>query len=235
MKVAIITGASQGIGAGLVAGYLNKGYRVVANARRLEAGLNAEGTVLNVPGDISDPGVAQRVVEGALAHFGRVDTLVNNAGIFLAKPFIDYTPQDFSEALNVNVAGFFHITQQALRQMLKQGHGHIVQITTSLAEQPIKGVDAVLASLTKGGLNSVTRGLAIEYADRGIRVNAVSPGIINTPMHAPESHQFLAGLHPLHRLGEVSEIVEAVLYLESSQFVTGEVLHVDGGQHAGRW
>lgn len=235
MKVAIITGASQGIGAGLVAGYLNKGYRVVANARRLEAGLNAEGTVLNVPGDISDPAVAQRVVEGALANFGRIDTLVNNAGIFLAKPFIDYTPQDFSDAINVNVAGFFHITQQALRQMLKQGQGHIVQITTSLAEQPIKGVDAVLASLTKGGLNSVTRGLAIEYADRGIRVNAVSPGIINTPMHAPETHQFLVGLHPLHRLGEINEIVEAVLYLESSQFVTGEVLHVDGGQHAGRW
>ena len=234
-KVAIITGTSQGIGAGLVAGYLSKGYRVVANARRLEAGLNAEGTVLNVPGDISDPAVAQRVVEGALASFGRVDSLVNNAGIFLAKPFVDYTPQDFSDAINVNVAGFFHITQQALRQMLKQGQGHIVQITTSLAEQPIKGVDAVLASLTKGGLNSVTRGLAIEYADRGIRVNAVSPGIINTPMHAPESHQFLAGLHPLHRLGEINEIVEAVLYLESSQFVTGEVLHVDGGQHAGRW
>jgi len=234
-KVAIITGASQGIGAGLVAGYLNKGYRVVANARRLEAGLNAEGTVLNVPGDISDPAVAQRVVEGALAHFGRVDSLVNNAGIFLAKPFVDYTPQDFTDAINVNVAGFFHITQQALRQMLKQGQGHIVQITTSLAEQPIKGVDAVLASLTKGGLNSVTRGLAIEYSDRGIRVNAVSPGIINTPMHAPETHQFLAGLHPLHRLGEINEIVEAVLYLESSQFVTGEVLHVDGGQHAGRW
>lgn len=234
-KVAIITGASQGIGAGLVAGYLNKGYRVVANARRLEAGLNAQGTVLNVPGDISDPAVAQRVVEGALSAFGRVDSLVNNAGIFLAKPFVDYTPEDFSDAMNVNVAGFFHITQQAIRQMLKHGQGHVVQITTSLAEQPIKGVDAVLASLTKGGLNSVTRGLAIEYADRGIRVNAVSPGIINTPMHAPETHQFLVGLHPLHRLGEVNEIVEAVLYLESSQFVTGEVLHVDGGQHAGRW
>lgn len=234
-KVAIITGASQGIGAGLVAGFLAKGYRVVANARRLEAGLNAEGTVLNVPGDISEPEVAQRVVEDAVSAFGRVDTLVNNAGIFLAKPFDEYSADDYANALGVNLGGFFHVTQAGVRQMLKQGSGHVVQITTTLAEQPIQGVAAALASLTKGGLNAVTRGLAIEYADRGIRVNAVSPGIIDTPMHAPESLEFLAGLHPLKRLGQVSEVVEAVLYLESAQFITGEILHVDGGQHAGHW
>jgi NAD(P)-dependent dehydrogenase (short-subunit alcohol dehydrogenase family) len=234
-KVAIITGASQGIGAGLVAGFLARGYRVVANARRLEAGLNAEGTVLNVPGDISQAEVAGRVVQGAIETFGRLDTLVNNAGSFLAKPFTELTAEEFSDSLNLNLGGFFHITQQAVKQMLPQGSGHVVQITTSLAEHPIQGVDAALASLTKGGLNAVTLGLAMEYANRGLRFNAVAPGVIKTPMHGPETHQFLAGLHPLKRMGEVSEVVEAVLYLESAPFITGEVLHVDGGAHAGRW
>lgn len=233
-KVAIITGASQGIGAGLAAGFLAKGYRVVANARRLEAGLNPEKTLLTVPGDISDPAVAGRVVESAVATFGGVDTLVNNAGIFVARPFTDYTLDDYANVLKVNLNGFFHITQEAIRQMLKQGHGHVVQITTTLADQPIYGLPAALASLTKGGLNAVTQGLAIEYADRGIRVNAISPGIIKTPMHAAESHAALADLHPMKRLGEVQEVVDAVLYLDSAQFITGEVLHVDGGQHAGR-
>jgi NAD(P)-dependent dehydrogenase (short-subunit alcohol dehydrogenase family) len=234
-KVVIVTGASQGIGAGIAAGYLAKGYRVVANARSLKPGLNAEKTVLNVPGDISHPEVARRVVESAVENFGRVDTLVNNAGIFVAKSFIDYTAEDYANVLSLNLGGFFQVTQQAVRQMLEQGYGHLIQITTTLAEQPIQGVDAALASLTKGGLNAVTRALAIEYAKRGIRANAVSPGIIRTPMHPLETHEFLAGLHPLKRLGEVQEIVEAVLYLESANFVTGEVLHVDGGQHAGRW
>jgi NAD(P)-dependent dehydrogenase (short-subunit alcohol dehydrogenase family) len=232
MKVAVITGASQGIGAGLVAGYLDKGYRVVANARRLEPGLH--GSVLNVPGDISDPEVARRVVESAVATFGRVDTLVNNAGMFVARPFEQYSAQEYADVLNLNLGGFFHVTQQAIRQMLTQGQGHVVQITTTLAEQPIHSLPAALASLTKGGLNAVTRGLAIEYADRGIRVNAVSPGVIRTPMHTPETLDFLAGLHPMQRLGEIEEVVQAVLYLESAQFVTGEVLHADGGQHAGR-
>src|SRR5579871_4076562 len=214
-KVAIITGASQGIGAGLVEGYLSRGYRVVANSRSISPGKGQSPDVFGVPGDISDPHVAQTVVQTALEQFGRVDTLVNNAGIFLAKPFVDFTLEDYNKVLNVNLGGFFHVTQNAAREMLKQKSGHIIQITTSLADQPIKGVDAALAALTKGGLNAVTRSLAIEFADKGIRVNAVSPGIIKTPMHAPEMHGFLADLHPLKRMGETQEIVDAILYLES--------------------
>ncbi len=233
-QVAVITGASQGIGAGLLGGFLERGYQVVANSRRIDSKHDSE-SVVSVAGDIADPEIAQKVIETAVERFGRVDTLINNAGIFVAKPFVDYTPEDFSNVLSVNVAGFFHVTQHALRQMLKQQSGHIVQITTSLDEQPIKDVPSALANLTKGGLNSATRALAIEYADRGIRVNAVSPGVIRTPMHTPETHDFLANLHPMHRMGEIQEIVEAVLFLESAGFVTGEVLHIDGGQHAGKW
>lgn len=234
-RVAIVTGASQGIGAGLVEGYVARGYRVVANSRSIPPGKTHSPNVIGVPGDISDPEVAQVVVETAVGEFGRLDTLVNNAGIFVAKPFIEFTAEDYNRVLSVNLAGFFYVTQHALRQMLKQKSGHIVQITTSLADQPIKGVNGALASLTKGGLNAITRSLAIEYADQGIRVNAVAPGIVRTPMHTPETHEFLAGLHPLKRMGEIQEIVDAVLYLESAGFVTGEVLHVDGGQHAGKW
>lgn len=234
-KVVVVTGASQGIGAGLVQGYLERGYKVVANSRKIEPGATHSGRVFGVPGDIADPDVAKRVVETAVEQFGRLDSLVNNAGIFVAKPFIDYTPEDYAQVLSVNVGGFFFVTQQAIRQMLKQGNGHVVQITTTLADQPIKGVDAVMAALTKGGLNAVTRSLAIEYADRGVRVNAVAPGIIKTPMHSPETHASLSALHPMNRMGEIQEIVDAVLYLEGAGFVTGEVLHVDGGQHAGKW
>jgi NAD(P)-dependent dehydrogenase (short-subunit alcohol dehydrogenase family) len=232
-KVAVITGASQGIGAGLVRGFLDHGYRVVANSRSIKPDTSAD--VLAVAGDISDPAVADRVIGGAVAKFGRVDTLVNNAGVFVAKPFTEYTDADFTGVLSVNLVGFFHITQRAVRQMLVQGNGHIVNLTTTLVGQPVKGVPSALASLTKGGLDAVTRSLAIEYADKGIRVNAVAPGIIKTPMHTPETHAFLAGLHPLKRMGEVREIVEAVLYLESAAFVTGETLHIDGGAHAGHW
>jgi NAD(P)-dependent dehydrogenase (short-subunit alcohol dehydrogenase family) len=232
-KVVVVTGASQGIGAGLVRGFLDHGYRVVANSRSIKTDISSE--VLAVAGDIADPAVAERVIGEAVARFGRVDTLVNNAGIFVAKPFTEYTQADYADVLSVNLAGFFHISQRAVRQMLEQGSGHIVNLTTSLVEQPMKGVPSVLASLTKGGLDAATRSLAIEYADRGIRVNAVAPGIIETPMHAPESHAALAGLHPVGRMGRVSEVVEAVLYLESAGFVTGQTLHVDGGAHAGRW
>jgi NAD(P)-dependent dehydrogenase (short-subunit alcohol dehydrogenase family) len=231
-KVAIVTGASQGIGAGLVDGLLAKGYRVVANSRSIKPSTRQD--LVTVAGDIADPEVAKKVVSTAIQHFGRVDTLVNNAGIFIAKPFIEYTAEDFATVMSVNVAGFFHVSQQAAARMLSQRSGHIVNITTSLVDQPIAGVPAAMASLTKGGLDAVTRSLAIEYADKGIRVNAISPGIIKTPMHAPETHDFLAKLHPMRRIGEVTEIVDAVLYLDNAGFVTGETLHVDGGQHAGR-
>jgi NAD(P)-dependent dehydrogenase (short-subunit alcohol dehydrogenase family) len=233
-KVAVITGASQGIGAGLVRGFLERGYRVVANSRSIKP--DGSPDVLAVAGDIADPAVADAVIADAVARFGRVDTLVNNAGVFLSKPFTEYTADDFARVVSLNLGGFFHVTQRALRQMLKQqGGGHVVNVTTTLVDQPVKGLPSALASLTKGGLASVTKELAIEYADRGIRVNAVSPGVIRTPMHAPETHAALAGLHPLGRLGEVGEVVEAVLYLESAAFVTGETLNIDGGAHAGHW
>ena len=232
-KVAIVTGASQGIGAAVAQAYLNEGYAVVATSRSIQQPDNPD--VLAVAGDIRDRAVAERVVSEALERFGRIDTLVNNAGIFLAKPFTDYSIEDFHNAVDTNLAGFFNITQLTLPQMLKQGSGHIVQITTTLVHQAIAGVPSGLALLTKGGLDSVTRGLAIEYAQTGVRVNAVAPGIIKTPMHAPETHGFLAGLHPMGRMGEISEVVQAILYLEKAAFVTGETLNVDGGQHAGRW
>ena len=231
-KVVIVTGASQGIGAGLVAGYRDKGYAVVANSRSIKP--SSDANIVNVAGDIGDRDVAAKVVETALARFGRIDALINNAGIFIGKPFIDFTVEDYRNVMHVNVDGFFHITQLALPQMLKQKRGHIVQITTSLVDQPVAVAGAGLAALSKGGLDAVTRTLAIEFAKDGVRANAVSLGIIKTPMHAPETHGFLAGLHPVGRLGEVKEIVDTVLYLEGAEFVTGETLHVDGGQHAGR-
>jgi NAD(P)-dependent dehydrogenase (short-subunit alcohol dehydrogenase family) len=231
-KVAIVTGASQGIGAGLVQGYREIGYAVVANSRNIKASSDPE--VLTVAGDIGDRKTAERVVEAAIERFGRIDTLVNNAGVFVGKPFTDFTMEDYRSVIHVNLDGFYHVTQLTLPHMLKQGSGHIVQITTALVDQPIAGVGAGLAALTKGGLDAVTRALAIEYAKNGVRVNAVAPGIIKTPMHAPKTHGFLAGLHPVARLGEPQEIVDAVLYLERAGFVTGETLHVDGGQHAGR-
>jgi NAD(P)-dependent dehydrogenase (short-subunit alcohol dehydrogenase family) len=186
-----------------------------------------------VPGDIADPSVARRIVEEGLAKFGRIDTLVNNAGVFIAKPFTQYSPEDYASAISVNVDGFYNITQAAISEMEKQGSGHVVTITTSLTDHAIDGVPSVLASLTKGGLNAATKSLAIEYAKRGIRVNAVSPGVIKTPLHAPEHHEWLATLHPVARLGDIADVVQAVVYLETAGFVTGEILHVDGGQSAG--
>jgi NAD(P)-dependent dehydrogenase (short-subunit alcohol dehydrogenase family) len=230
-KVAVITGASQGIGAGLVKAFLDRDYRVVANSRSIQPSSNPD--VLTIAGDISDRSVAERIVNEAIAHFGRVDTLVNNAGNFTAKPFTAFTTEDYARTLAVNLDGFFHITQFAIAEMEKQGSGHVVSITTTLAEHAIDGVPSVLAALTKGGLNAATKSLAIEYAKRGIRFNAVSPGVIKTPMHGPESHGALATLHPVGRMGEISDIVGGVLYLESAGFVTGEILHVDGGQSAG--
>ncbi|MBR0696271.1 SDR family NAD(P)-dependent oxidoreductase [Bradyrhizobium lablabi] len=231
-KVAIITGASQGIGAGLVEAYRDRNYRVVANSRSIKP--SSDSDVLAVPGDISDPAVADRVVAQALERFGRIDTLVNNAGIFIAKPFTDYSADDYASVLAINLGSFFRLTQRAAREMLKQGSGHIVQITTSLVDHADSNVPSVLASLTKGGLNAATKSLAIEYARKGVRVNAVSPGIIKTPMHNPEAHDFLSKLHPVGRMGEAKDVVDAVLFLEGAGFVTGEILHVDGGQSAGR-
>jgi NAD(P)-dependent dehydrogenase (short-subunit alcohol dehydrogenase family) len=232
-KVALITGASQGIGAGLLKGFLAAGYRVVANSRTIAPSTCPE--VFTIAGDIAEPQTAERIVGAAMDRFGRVDVLVNNAGAFLSRPFLDYSEADFAAMVAVNLGGFFHLSRRAVPPMLRQGSGHIVSITTSVADQPLTAVPAALAALTKGGLNAVTRSLAIEYAGKGIRVNAVSPGIIKTPMHHPDTHDFFAKLHPMGRMGSIEEIVGAVLYLETASFVTGEVLNADGGQHAGHW
>jgi NAD(P)-dependent dehydrogenase (short-subunit alcohol dehydrogenase family) len=230
-KVAVITGASQGIGAALVTAYRARGYGVVATARSIKPA-GDEG-VLAVAGDIADRETAQRAIFEGIARFGRIDTVVNNAGIFIAKPFTEYTQADYDAVMAVNATGFFHITQLAIAEMTRRNSGHVVQITTSLVDHANSQVPSVLASLTKGGLNAATKALAIEYAGRGIRVNAVAPGIIRTPMHPPQTHAALNRMHPLGRMGEIADIVQAVLYLESADFVTGEILHVDGGQSAG--
>ncbi|ANI37447.1 SDR family NAD(P)-dependent oxidoreductase [Mycolicibacterium vaccae] len=234
-RVALITGASQGIGAALVAGYRKLGYAVVANSRSIEA--SDDPMVLAVPGDIGRPGVGKRIVDTAVEHFGRVDTVVNNAGIFIAKPFTDYTDDDYDAVTGVNVRGFFEVSRAAVAQMLGQDAdprgGHLVTISTTLVEHANSAVPSALASLTKGGLNAASRALAVEYAARGIRSNAVALGIIRTPMHRPSEYDTLAALHPVGRVGEVDDVVNAVLYLETAPFVTGEILHVDGGQSAG--
>ena len=230
-KVAVITGASGGIGAALVKGYRDRNYRVVATSLSIKPSNDDE--VLAVPGDIADRKTAERAISEGVARFGRIDTLVNNAGIFIAKPFTQYTEADYAAMVAVNLTGFFHITQLAVAEMEKQGSGHVVQITTSLVDHAMAAVPSVLASLTKGGLAAATKSLAIEYAKRGIRVNAVAPGNIKTPMHSVETYGQLEALEPIGHLGEIADIVDAILYLEGAGFVTGEILHVDGGQSAG--
>jgi NAD(P)-dependent dehydrogenase (short-subunit alcohol dehydrogenase family) len=232
-KVAVVTGASQGVGAALVRAFREAGYRVVANSRSI--GPSRDPDVLTVAGDISDPRTAERVVAEAVERFGRVDTLINNAGVFTSKPFTEFTAEDWAANIGTNLAGFFFVTQHAVRKMEAQGSGHLVQITTSLVDQPVHDIPAVLASLTKGGLDAATKALAIEYARRGVRANAVAPGFMKTPMNPPEAHAALAALTPQGRMGEIRDIVDAVLFLETASFVTGEILHVDGGQAAGRW
>ena len=231
-KVAIITGASQGIGAGLVDAYRRRNYAVVANSRTIAA--SDDAGVLTIAGDIADPETAEHIVVEAVGRFGRVDTLINNAGVFIAKPFTEYTAQDYALYTAVNLTGFFHTTQRVIAQMLAQNDGgHIVNVTTTLVEYADVNVPSALASLTKGGLAAVTKSLAIEYARNGIRVNAISPGVIDTPMHTADTHAVFAGMHPLGRMGKIADIVQGVLYLENAPFVTGEFLHIDGGQSAG--
>jgi NAD(P)-dependent dehydrogenase (short-subunit alcohol dehydrogenase family) len=230
--VVVITGASQGIGAGLVAGYRRLGYAVVANSRTIAP--SEDPMVLAVPGDIAQPGVGRRIVDAAVERFGRIQTVVNNAGIFIAKPFTEYTDDDYHAITGVNLRGFFEVSRAAVSAMLARGEGgHLVNVSTSLVDNANSAVPSALASLTKGGLNAVTKELAIEYAKHGIRCNAVALGDIRTPMHDAATYQALAKMHPLGRIGGIDDVVDAVLYLENAHFVTGEILHVDGGQSAG--
>ena len=230
--VAIITGASQGIGAGLVAGFHDAGYAVVGTSRSISRS-DEPDFLVTVQGDITEAETAQRVVERALDRFGRIDSLVNDAGIFISKPFTEYSVEDYAAATAVNLAGFFHITQRAIRQMVEQGSGHIVNISTMLVDHADSKSPSALASLTKGGLAAVTRSLATEYASRGVRVNAVAPGVIRSSMDDPASYDAMGAVHPIGRLGEISDVVDGILYLERATFVTGETLHIDGGWTAG--
>jgi NAD(P)-dependent dehydrogenase (short-subunit alcohol dehydrogenase family) len=232
-RVAIITGGSQGIGAGLVTGYRERGWAVVANARKLKP--SEDPGIVIVEGDISKPDTADRIMGTAIAGFGHVDTLVNNAGVFISKPFTDYTAADYALITGINLGGFFWLTRLVIEDMLRRGRGHIVNISATVADRADSSSPSALAALTKGGLAAATRSLAVEYASRGIRVNAVSPGIIQTSMHPAESYAEISAdqLPPLGRVGQVSDVVDAILYLESAPYVTGEVLHVDGGQIAG--
>jgi NAD(P)-dependent dehydrogenase (short-subunit alcohol dehydrogenase family) len=230
-KVAIITGGSQGIGDGLVAEYRRRGWAVVANAPTINPSQDPD--LLAVAGDIAEPATADEIADAALDRFGRIDTLVNNAGVFVSKPFTDYTAADYALVTSVNLAGFFWVTRRVIGEMVRRYGGHVVNISATLAEVASSRAPAVLAALTKGGLAAATRSLAVEYASCGIRVNAVSPGIIQTPMHPAESYDGLGDrLPPLRRAGQVSDVVEAILFLESSPYITGEILHVDGGQTA---
>ena len=232
-RVAIITGGSQGIGADLVAGYRGRGWAVVANARTI--GPSADPYVLTVEGDIAKRATADLIVEGALERFGRIDTLINNAGVFVSKPFTDYTAADYALLTGVNLGGFFWLTQRVIAEMVRRYGGHVVNISATLAEVASSRAPSVLAALTKGGLAAATRSLAVEYASRGIRVNAVSPGIIQTSVYPADSYEGLGDrLPPLGRVGQVSDVVDAILFLEFSPYITGEILHVDGGLTAGR-
>lgn len=234
-RTAIVTGASQGIGAALVEALLNASYNVVATSRHINRSLAASSNLLLVAGDIGNKETATKVIAAATDNFGSADLLVTNAGIFSTKPFTAFTTDDFNALVSTNLLGFLYITQLAVEQMLKQRSGAVVSITAALADQPIAGVNAAVPMITKGGLNAVIKSLAIEYAKDGIRFNAVAPGIVDTPMHNDSPREFLKTLQPMGRIAHVNDIAEAVLYLAHASQVSGEVLHVDGGSHAGRW
>jgi NAD(P)-dependent dehydrogenase (short-subunit alcohol dehydrogenase family) len=234
-KTAIVTGASQGIGAGLVEGFLKSGYRVVATSLRAGESLRPTPELVVVDGDIRDHQTAARSVEAAVTHFGSVDVLVNNAGIYITKPFTEFTTDDFNTLVSVNLLGFVHMTQLAVKQMLGQQSGCVISISAALADNPIAGVNGSVSMITKGGLNTVIRHLAIEYAKQNIRFNAVAPGVVDTPMHKENSKKDLQTRQPMGSIAEISDIVDAVLYLSNARQVTGEVLHVDGGAHIGHW
>jgi NAD(P)-dependent dehydrogenase (short-subunit alcohol dehydrogenase family) len=233
-KTAIITGASGGIGLGLVEGFLKESYNVVATSLNTRRSLAASPSLVPVDGDIGKPETAAKVVEAAIEHFGTIDVLVNNAGIMRTKPFTDFTTDDFNALVSVNLLGFLYITQLTVKQMLKQKSGNVVTISAALADQPVAGVNASVSMITKGGLNTVTRSLAIEYAKEGIRFNAVAPGVVDTPMQKDVPKESLTERQPLKTITKVQDIVDAVLYLSRADQVTGEIIHVDGGSHAGR-
>lgn len=234
-KTAIVTGAQQGIGAGLVDGFLKEGYNVVATSLAATQSRSASSSLVLVDGDISKKETAANTVEAAIKHFATIDVLVNNAGIYYVKSFTDYTAEDFNDLVAVNLLGFFHMTQLAVKEMLKHKSGCVVSITASLADHPIAGVNASVSMITKGGLNTVTRQLAIEYAKEGIRFNAVAPGVVDTPLKKNDPKDSLKSLQPMGKIASVNDVVDAVLYLAHADQVTGEVLYVDGGAHAGKW
>jgi NAD(P)-dependent dehydrogenase (short-subunit alcohol dehydrogenase family) len=237
-KTAIVTGASQGIGAGIVSAFLERGYKVVASSRSItkSGAFSSADNLALVDGDIGDPATAEKIAETAIGRFGTIDALVNNAGIFLSKPFLDYTAADFRSLVSTNLKGFLYVTQLAVQQMLLQkSGGSVINITTSMVDHPIAGIPAAVAMITKGGLEAVTRSLAMEYAKHGIRVNAVAPGVVDTPMHASDPKDYLQSLSPMGRIVSVRDVTDAVVYLTEAATVTGEVLHVDGGSHAGKW
>jgi NAD(P)-dependent dehydrogenase (short-subunit alcohol dehydrogenase family) len=236
-KTAIVTGASRGIGAALVEAFLKRGYSVVANARNITTAnpFPASPNLALVDGDIGDPKTAAKIVDTAVTRFGRIDVLINNAGILIAKPFTEYTTEDFNVLVSTTLAGFLYVSQLSVKRMLQQKSGSIVNVSTAWVDQPISGVPAAVQIMIKGSLDAVSRALAIEYAKDGIRVNTVALGVIKTPMHKPETYAFLNGLHPVGRMGEIKEVVDAVLFLTDATFTTGEILRVDGGEHAGKW
>jgi len=234
-KTAVVTGASGGIGAGLVEGFLRESYNVVGTSLNASKSLTASPGLVLVDGDIGKQETAAKVVEAAIARFGTINVLVNAAGIYRTKPFTDFTTEDFNALASVNLLGFLYITQLAVKQMLKQKSGNVVTITAALADQPIAGTNASVSMITKGGLNTVTRSLAIEYAKEGIRFNAVAPGVVDTPLHKNDPKDSSKTRQPMGKIVEVKDVVDAVLYLAQARQVTGEILHVDGGSHAGRW